>query len=108
MSKSTKNVLIGFLTGIAAGAVIGILYAPDKGSKTRNKIKNKTKELGNNVTESLSKQVDNIKQHVSNFVDDIKSKFENLESEVKKKASDQQNAAAGLAEEKAKQTKKSA
>jgi gas vesicle protein len=32
-----NKVLLGFLGGVAAGALLGILYAPDKGSKTRTK-----------------------------------------------------------------------
>lgn len=106
MSK-LSNVLIGFLTGAVAGATIGILYAPDKGRNTRDKIQRKTKKITNDVAESIGKQVDNMKQHVNDFIEDAKSKFSNLESEVKNKASDATKSAAEMAEEKARQAKKS-
>lgn len=37
MSRSS-SVIIAFLAGAATGAVLGILYAPDKGSNTRDKL----------------------------------------------------------------------
>ena len=35
---STGKVITGIVAGMAAGAVLGILLAPDKGSETRKKI----------------------------------------------------------------------
>jgi len=45
MKESTSNFLLGLLAGAAAGALVGILFAPDKGSKTRENIKKKLLDL---------------------------------------------------------------
>ncbi len=108
MKKSTSNVLIGFLAGAATGAVLGILYAPDKGSHTRKKIKKESERISNYVSENVGEQIDSMKQNINDFVDDLKGRISTLEEDVKEKVAVSQKEAASKVEEKAKQAKKQA
>ena len=58
--ESTSKVLLGILGGAAAGAVLGILFAPDKGVNTRKKLIDQGKDYSDNLKgklESLKKDV---------------------------------------------------
>ncbi|MBT8320116.1 MAG: YtxH domain-containing protein, partial [Eudoraea sp.] len=50
MTDNSGNVLLALLTGAAIGAGIGILYAPDEGTKTRKKIKKKALDAKEDFT----------------------------------------------------------
>ena len=80
MKRSTSNLFMGFCAGLAVGAVLGILYAPDKGTTTRKKIIKKTQELA----EDLEDRFDELKDEVTDLVEDVK---ENL-SDKKEKLGD--------------------
>jgi gas vesicle protein len=51
---STGRFILGALCGIAAGALIGILFAPDKGIDTRKKVVNEGEEYVDNLKEKIN------------------------------------------------------
>lgn len=65
----TGNVLLGIIAGAATGALLGILFAPDKGSETRKKIAKKSKQYG-----------EDLKEKYNEIVEDISGKFKDLEN----------------------------
>jgi len=68
---STGKVLLGVLGGVAAGALLGILFAPAKGSETRRKISKKGEDF-----------TDAIKEKFDDLIQTITEKFENLKEEA--------------------------
>jgi len=69
---NSSKVLLGILGGVAAGALMGILFAPDKGSKTRKKIVDKSKDLA-----------DDMKGKFEELYEDVTDKYENLLQDAK-------------------------
>ncbi len=52
-SRQTGKMVLAALVGAAAGAAIGILFAPHKGSKTRKMIVNRAKDMADDVRMKL-------------------------------------------------------
>jgi gas vesicle protein len=74
---NTGKVALGVLAGLATGAILGILFAPDKGSETRKKIAEKGKDSldglktkYNSVIDQLSSKLEAVKQNGQSHVDE--------------------------------------
>lgn len=67
----SNNLLLGIAGGLAAGVVLGVLFAPDKGSNTRKKIAKKSSDLKSNAKESFD-----------NFLNSVEEKYETLVSKA--------------------------
>ena len=64
------NFLAAFLGGAAIGAALGILFAPEKGEDTRQKIKDILREKGIKLNRSeMDELVDKIAAEVKDAVD---------------------------------------
>ncbi len=75
------NLLLGLVSGVAAGAVLGLLYAPKKGIDTRKAITEKGDDYikGANrsihdFTDSISHKVDALRARTKANLTDSKSK----------------------------------
>ncbi|WP_313112408.1 YtxH domain-containing protein [Aequorivita sediminis] len=59
-SNNTGQTLLALLTGAAIGAGIGILYAPDKGATTRNKLNKEAKKTQKKLNKQLKETSKNL------------------------------------------------
>jgi len=57
---NSGKVIIGALAGLAAGALIGVLFAPDKGSESRHKIVKKGEDYLDSVKNKFNSLLDTI------------------------------------------------
>jgi gas vesicle protein len=80
---SSGKVVLGLLTGIATGAIAGLLFAPDKGSGTRKKITKKSKKYEKKLEKKFNKNMDiankkfdKLKGEISDFSEQKMSKAE--------------------------------
>jgi gas vesicle protein len=66
------------LLGFTAGVIVGILFAPDKGSATRQKIADTGSDLKdkfNDFIDGLSGRMDDMEEEAGNFAEKAKAQF---------------------------------
>lgn len=78
---SSGKVLLGVVAGAAAGAVLGMLFAPGKGSTTRKRIAQTgsdysevAKDKFNEYVDAATEEYDTIKKGTMDLVDNGKKK----------------------------------
>jgi len=79
MEKSTRNLLIAGVSGLAVGATLGVLFAPAEGKKTRAKLKERASDLA----DSFSKKAENPQDMFAEIKHKLDTSLTNGKSELK-------------------------
>ncbi len=97
MKNNNKGeMLIAIVTGVTIGLGIGVLFAPDKGSKTRKKIKNTAVDTTKDVSDWLTHAKEDLVQtahdnkeafdkKIKNTMANMSDKAENILSDMEQK-----------------------
>jgi gas vesicle protein len=60
--NNTAKILIALAAGVAAGAVVGILFAPSKGEETRDNIMKKGKAFADDIAKKFKDMKEGCKE----------------------------------------------
>lgn len=88
MSKDQTKVLLAAALGAVAGLALGVLFAPDKGSETRRKIKDSIGEQKDKIAQKiqellqLAESQKITKEQLDETVDELVSKADDGAAEI--------------------------
>ncbi|MBL7769336.1 MAG: YtxH domain-containing protein [Flavipsychrobacter sp.] len=73
---NTNKILTALATGVIVGGVLGVLFAPDKGENTRNKIA----EGGRKLSDSIKDKMNQGKEKLAGMRNTIRDRVEEFSS----------------------------
>ncbi|MCG1036054.1 YtxH domain-containing protein [Polaribacter sargassicola] len=88
MNNSSSNTIVGILAGTAIGATLGVLFAPYKGSETRQKIADEAINAKDIIVENASDISEKVASTFVNKTDTLDDQLETVVSNVSHKTED--------------------
>jgi gas vesicle protein len=88
--NSTGKVILAIIGAAAAGAIIGMLVAPEKGSDLRKKISDATSDWSNQLSQLLAQgkeQFQNLKNTATSEAENLTSESQERYNKVREKVS---------------------
>lgn len=92
------KMILSIAVGVAAGAVIGVLLAPEKGTETRRRISQKGNEYAddlktkfNDFIENMLDKFDSVKSDAEHMANKGMNKAEDIKNEVRSQTTNPQN-----------------
>lgn len=85
-SKNTVKVVSALVAGALTGASLGVLFAPQKGSKIRGKIAKGAKDLKDKLGKKVKDEVSSLRHKAGEMETLTEKKAQNLTNKSKQKA----------------------
>lgn len=76
------RVFVGILAGVAVGTVLGLLFAPEKGAKTRKKIAAKGLDVADDVRSTVDGLIGDLKVKIEQSKGDLQQWIDKLKQEA--------------------------
>lgn len=78
---TTGKAVLGILAGVATGAALGVLFAPDKGENTRKKIVKKGEDLSNALNTKIDEKFNDLMDAITGVIKKNNTSSEKQESQ---------------------------
>lgn len=84
-SNTIGKQIVGLLVGAAIGTTLGVLFAPNKGSRTRGRISARAKYIARDVKRKFSNEVDMMAEEAEKMGEKVEATVDELTDSKKKK-----------------------
>ena len=82
----TAKIIGALFIAALTGAALGVLVAPEKGSKTRSNIVDGAKDLASELKKKMKEEAHNLRKKAEELEDMAKEKTEDVLNDIKHKA----------------------
>ena len=86
--KTSGKILTAIAAGAAVGAILGVLFAPDKGSSTRTRIMDGADDLAKEFKRKMRSKANDLRAKAEELENLAEEKLDDLKADAKSKATD--------------------